>query len=309
MNSLMDQKSQPEGPPLKHFRNTSIELLDVKKREMFKAMIEVSKLPAETLRVYDDGGYCTKIIDNLNSPAVNESIHSQSPTGSSSASIPHSAPVSHVQSSSAPVLHVQCSSAPVSHVQSSSAPASHIQSSSAPASHVQSSSAPVSDVQSSSAPASHVQSSSAPVSHVQSSSAQVSDHVQSSTAPASHVQSSSAPVSDVQSTSAPVSHVQSSSVPASYSPVPEGGDSSIPHGFRPAGKYASACSSAVLSSRGWPYTVWGPNPFLRLLTCAMSNYRAYTAIPNKVPVERLRCTHEGTFSLALAAIPFPKRQK
>ena len=215
---------RPEGPPLKHFRNTSLELLDIKKREIFKALIEVSKLPAETLRVYDTGGYCTKIIDSLIpcTSAMNEPVHPQTSIESSLASVLHSASVPHVESSSAAVLHIQSSSDSVSHVQLSSASVPCVQSSSVP--RVQSSSVP--RVQSSSVPrvqsssVSPVQSSSVP--RVQSSSV---PHVQSSSVP--RVQSSSVPrvqsssVSPVQSSS--VSPVQSSSVPpvqsSSVSPV------------------------------------------------------------------------------------------
>ena len=85
---------RPEGPPLNHFRNT---LLD-EKREIFKALIKVSKLPAETLRVYDTGGYCTKIIESLIpcTSAMNEPVHPQSSIESSLASVSHSASVPHV---------------------------------------------------------------------------------------------------------------------------------------------------------------------------------------------------------------------
>ena len=57
-------QAHPQGPVMKHFRNTSIEELDAIKRKEFRELLLIDiPLPAVTIRMYDECGVCVQTLD------------------------------------------------------------------------------------------------------------------------------------------------------------------------------------------------------------------------------------------------------
>ena len=107
---FFDGSDQPDikvcGPTLLHFRNTFIEKLDLEKRKLFQKLVASTNLPAETIRIYDDSGYCTSVIDRDNFQHTN--------SGLCTSTTPINVSLTEVESSIPAVVHV-----PSQHPQSS----------------------------------------------------------------------------------------------------------------------------------------------------------------------------------------------
>ena len=122
-----DGSDQPDinecGPTLLHFRTTYIEKLDVEKRKLFQKLVASTNLPAETIRLYDDNGYCTNIIDRQNFQPTNSK--STTPTNISLTEV-ESSPPAVVSKPPASCQHLQ-STPPAScqHLQSTSPSCQH----------------------------------------------------------------------------------------------------------------------------------------------------------------------------------------
>ncbi|KAL5509921.1 hypothetical protein EMCRGX_G005368 [Ephydatia muelleri] len=133
---FFDGSDQPDikvcGPTLLHFRNTFIEKLDLEKQKLFQKLVASTNLPAETIRIYDDSGYCTSVIDRDNFQHTN--------SGLCTSTTPINVSLTEVESSIPAVVHV-----PSQHPQSSQpavVPSQHPQSSQpavVPSQHPQSS--------------------------------------------------------------------------------------------------------------------------------------------------------------------------